>query len=135
MKTIDKKSLSLLRPLIEKELQALAEKHGIVFKVGNGSFDSSHQNGLLKLEICLVGEGGVVMTREATDFLNNAELLGMKKEWLNQEFKNIAGETYKITGLRLRGRLNVICTKLSNGGSYVFEHANIIKRMSVVTNA
>lgn len=135
LKNIDRKSLQMLRPLIEKELETLAKKHGIIIKVGNGSFDMTHLNGQLKVEISVVGEGGMVMNREATDFLNNAELLGMKKEWLNKEFTNGNGNKFKIIGLRLRARMNVVCTKIEGGGTYVFQHDAIIRKISEVTNA
>jgi hypothetical protein len=85
---IDPAFLTRLRPEMDKALAEVAARHGIVIKMGNGSYDRSGLLGGFKIELAVVQEGqsgNPTHIRAAIDWNNNAEFFGLKKEWLGTD--------------------------------------------------
>jgi|TARA_R110002051_G_scaffold11327_1_gene41354 hypothetical protein len=125
VKEIDRNLLEKVRDEISHCLEPIGEKHGIELKLGRCSYSSG--NFTMKLEGSLVGDDGVVLTKEAEDFKKYAHWHGLEPEDLGKTFVQ-AHVVYTITGLKTRARKYPITAKASNGGSYKFA-ADSVKRL------
>lgn len=96
MKTLDKTAVITLRNEIEAALQAVAFKHKIVIKAGNGQFSGT--NATLKLEIAVIDDSGAIVTKEAVAFKQLAVRYGFKPEDLGREFV-VRGRKFVLVGI------------------------------------
>ena len=80
--SFDRVSCRILSKDIEEALQAAASKHGIVAKIGRGTFTGGHFT--LKVEFSTVGQDGTVNSKEAEDFKSYATLYDLKPEDLGK---------------------------------------------------
>ena len=132
---IDRKALQYLRGVIDSALDELSNEQGwgIKLQLGNGSYSGS--NGHFKLNISAIDESGTVVTEEAEDFKQYAELYGLKPEWLGESFtyssvrQGGTPETYKIIGLKARARKRQILTEDGNGKRVVWPANNVLELM------
>ena len=76
VKEIDRNLLEKVRDEISHCLEPIGEKHGIELKLGRCSYSSG--NFTMKLEGSLVGDDGVVLTKEAEDFKKYAHWHGLE---------------------------------------------------------
>jgi hypothetical protein len=114
----DPNACRLLRAELEAALKIVADKHGISIKTGKMTY--SDTNVKVSLEVATVSEGGEVNTREKKDFLQFAEIYGLKPTDLGRNFKS-QGELYQITGLNTKKQKFAIQAKrLRDGHSYGF---------------
>lgn len=98
IKQIDRTNLKLLREQINQALVQVGNRHGIKLTAGNASF--SDFNAAFKLEVQTIQDGNVI-SKDAQTFLDYAQLLGLSKDMLNQEFETM-GRVYKLTGYKPR---------------------------------
>jgi len=118
IKTFDRTNLQALRGELNAAVSAIAERHGIAIQCGRCGF--SPENATLKLELSVKTPEGAVVSRERKDYTDFAEVYGLDPAWLDKTFVT-GGETYKITGLRPKGRKRpVLCQQLANGKTFVF---------------
>jgi hypothetical protein len=111
MKTLDKATVIALRAEIESALAAVATKHGIAIKAGNGNYSGT--NATLKLEISVVDASGTTITKEAAAFKQLAILYGFTPEHLGRTF-TIRGKSFNLAGIdRKSYKYPVLAT---NGG-------------------
>ncbi len=97
-------------------LEVVADTHGIVLKLGSGTFTPGHAT--FKLEISTVGESGEVNTKEADDFKRCAHLYGLKPEHLGQTFFQ-GGREFVVVGCKPRSSSYPILAKNAiNGKTY-----------------
>ena len=111
--SFDRNTVKNLRNDIDKALATLSKKYGIEISAGNASFTSS--NVTYKVQAAVKASGGIVMTKEASDFnlYANINLPGFK---LGQTI-SLQGKEYTIAGWKVRAQRNpVIVTR--NGKSY-----------------
>jgi len=101
VKEIDKILLQKVRDEISHCLEPLGEKHGIELKLGSCNY--SFDNFTMKLEGSLVGDDGVVLTKEAVDFKKYAHWHGLVPEDLGKSFVH-TNVVYTITGLKTRAK-------------------------------
>ncbi len=73
----------------------------------------------LKVEVAKKGDGGIVESRIARDFKNNAGLYGLEPDDLGKTFEQ-NGETFTIKGLKTRNRKFPIIAENNKGQSYKF---------------
>ena len=125
---IDRDTCRLLASEIEAAVQAVATKHGVQIKAKGGSFtDTSYT---MKLEVAVLGDGGVAVTQERTSFLRLAGLYGMKPEWIDQSFVH-GRDKFIIVGLNTRkSKRPVLCKSTANGKTYIFEATTVARLMN-----
>jgi hypothetical protein len=112
MDKFDRTNCRLLAEEIERALQPVAEKHGIVIRSGRGSF--SPTNYTLKVE-CSVRLNGETVTREAEAFKRYAEHYGLKPEDLGKIISH-GGRQFRIVGLKPNSRrFPVLAERLPDG--------------------
>ena len=113
--SFDRPTVKALRVDLDSALAKVAKQYGIEISTGNISF--SGDNCSIKVKAAVIGDGGMVMTKEATDFARYAkfELPGVS---LGDTFMN-AGTTYTITGWKSRSRKSpVTAISSANGETY-----------------
>jgi hypothetical protein len=109
MNEFDKTNCRLLAEEIERALEPVAERHGIVIQRGRGSF--SPTNYTLKVE-CSVRLHGETVTREAEAFKRYAEHYGFKPEDLGKIISH-GGRQFRIIGLKpLSRRFPILAERL-----------------------
>ena len=97
LKQFDSATLKMLRNDLDSALKVVADKYGIGVKAGNATY--SPENATFKVELAVKNEGGMAVTKEATEYKRMANFMGLKAEWLNQEFL-FRGEKYLVVGLK-----------------------------------
>ena len=122
VKEINRNLIEKVRDDIRPFLEPIGEKHGINLELGRCSYSSG--NFTLKLEGSLVGDDGVVLTKEAEDFKKYAHWHGLVPEDLGKSFQS-QGVVYTITGLKTRAKKYPITAQASNGGSYKFAAGSV----------
>lgn len=116
---ITKQTLIALRPEIDAALAEIAKKHGISLKIGAGLYDVSGLTGTFKLEIAVLTEGGIALSKEAAHLLTNFKTLGLTEDHLKQVFR-LGGESYTLHGYISRAREKPYSiTRLSDGKNYI----------------
>jgi len=121
----DRDSVKLTRQRLEETLKGFGEEFGCQVRVGNASFDRDGAYCTFKLELAVVGEGGVVQTKEMSDFRQLAVLYGLKPEDLGAEF-TARGETYRIVGANPKsGKYPIIGERVKDGKAFKFSDAAV----------
>ena len=114
----DRPTIKALRTPIEDALKDLATKHGIVIKVGNGSYTEATVT--FKLELATIDKTGTVQSKEAQDFKMYALLFGLKTENLGQSFLDYSGEKFTVIGAKPRSTKFPILVEDSKGKRFKF---------------
>lgn len=122
VKDIDRNLIEKVRDDIRPFLEPIGEKHGINLELGRCSYSSG--NFTLKLEGSLVGDDGVVLTKEAEDFKKYAHWHGLVPEDLGKTFVH-THVVYTITGLKTRAKKYPITARASNGKEYKFAAGSV----------
>jgi len=99
---------------LEAALKQVAEKYGLEVKLGSTRFTGD--NFTTKVQVATVAEGGITMSKEATDFNRYKTILGINMD-LGQEFQR-SGKTFTIVGLKPRSKKYPILAKCSDGKTY-----------------
>jgi len=123
---INREKMQSLRTAIERELEELGRKHGVQFKVGNGSYDQNGSFGHFKLEIANVNDQGEVTDQFAENFKRLAKSLGLLPDDLGKRFTSQSGETFKIVGLNPRAtKMPVIAENVNSGRPFKFSARSV----------
>jgi hypothetical protein len=125
---IDKTLLKVLRVEIDEALAALGTKHGLVFHAGSATYQPDGTCATYKLELAVVGDDGVVATKEAAAFRDLAGVFyGLKSEDLGRTFVS-NGKTFKLTGMSAgRVKMPIQGMDVETGKTYKFA-VELIKR-------
>ena len=119
----DRDSVKLTRQRLEAALKGFGEELGCQVHVGNASFDRDGGYCTFKLELAVVGEGGVVQTKEMSAFRQCAVLYGLKPEDLGAEFV-AQDEKYRIIGANPKsGKYPIIGARVKDGKQFKFSEA------------
>jgi len=104
VKKFDRPTVKALRNDLDQALAQVAQQYGIEISTGNISF--SGDNCSIKVTAAVIGNDGMVMSKEATDFAHYAQfkLPGVS---LGDQFR-YGGYTYTITGWKSRATKNPI---------------------------
>jgi hypothetical protein len=108
IKQMDRRTVQLLSDAITQALQPLAAQYGV--KIDRGSASYNDQNFTLKVSVAVIGEGGVAVSKEVTDFKRYAEFKGMKADDLGKTV-SLMGKPYTIAGYLVRSTRNPILVK------------------------
>ena len=117
VKEIDRNLIEKIRDEISHFLEPIGEKHGINLELGRCGYSSG--NFTMKLEGSLVGDDGVVLTKEAEDFKKYAHWHGLEPEDLGKTFVH-TNVVHTITGLRTRAKKYPITVVDAKGGEFNF---------------
>jgi len=112
--SFNRQNIRQINSELEAALKQVAEKYGLEVKLGNTRFTGD--NFSTKVQVATVGEGGITMSKEATDFNRYKTILGINME-LGQEFQR-SGKTFTIVGLKPRSKKYPILAKCSDGKTY-----------------
>lgn len=123
MKKIDKfnkPNLKTLTTAAMKEMEKVAEKYGLAVKKGGGTFDAD--NFTMKIEFSIIGEDGVIKTKEAKAFEECADWWGLEPRDLYKTFKSPRdGKIFKIIGASPRSpKFPIIVQDMKTGGQFKF---------------
>ena len=111
----NKANLQSLRTEIDNALKALENQFGIKLHAGNASFSGNEVT--FKLKGNTIGEGGTVITREATNWNRHRGLHGMDHLSVGDQI-TIQGKSYTLTGYNTRARKAPVEFKDSRGNGY-----------------
>lgn len=117
---MDKKAYNAFCKDVTDALEAVAKKHGVTFKLGNGRYDPSGCSLKTSLEIATVGDDGAVVDQYAIDYKRYAEMVGLKVEWLGKVFTDFTGKKYTITGYNSRRSAKPVFAKGEDGKTYAW---------------
>ena len=112
--SFNRKNIRQINNELEAALKQVAEKYGLEVKLGNTRFTGD--NFSTKVQVATVGQDGIAMSKEATDFNRWKTALGINMD-LGQEFQR-NGKTYTIVGLKPRSKKYPILAKCSDGKTY-----------------
>lgn len=112
--SFNRKNIRQINNELEAALKQVAEKYGLEVKLGNTRFTGD--NFSTKVQVATVGQDGIAMSKEATDFNRYKTILGINMD-LGQEFER-SGKTYTIVGLKPRSKKYPILAKCSDGKTY-----------------
>lgn len=110
---------------VQQALAAVAEKHGVAFKLGRGTFDGLTFN--LKVEFTAQRADGA--TRESEDFKRYADMYGFEADDLGKVV-TINRKDYRIVGLLTkRTKYNVLVEPVTGGKAVLFPHDAVLRCM------
>mgnify|MGYP005996363937 FL=1 len=111
----NKANLQVLRTEIDNALKAVENQFGIKLHAGNASFSGNEVT--FKLKGNTIGEGGTVITREATNWDRYKGLNGMSHLSVGDQI-TIQGKSYTLTGYNTRAKKAPVEFKDSLGRCY-----------------
>lgn len=124
---MDKAKASQIRTAITGVFAAVEQKFGVKATVMGGNFSTTDCT--YKVQFAEVASNGTVQTREAQEFVRNAELFGLKPDDLGTEFSS-AGRRFKITGLSTRSRrFPILGQQTDTGKTFKFPAATVCKAL------
>ena len=106
----DKQTVKNLRKQFEEDLQQLGEKYGLKLTVGNASYQDSSVD--FKVNLAIIREDGVVMTKEREDFQTYAHWYNLQPSDLDRTV-TLAEGSFKLIGLLPRRKLPVLMESVS----------------------
>ena len=132
MKTIDKNFLKSIRTEINAALILVAAKHGVTLAAGNCRFTPT--TATFKLELAMLGDGGVVVDKYAEAFKASAPLYGLEASDIGKTFTT-GGKTYTLTGLDQTSRRFPIVGKSADGRTFKFTNEVVLWAFSKPVNS
>lgn len=120
IKSIDRDACRLIREKLDPQLVQLGKDLGINIRVTGGTFGPS--NVTFKVEAAVISDGGLVMTKEASDFQKYARQYDLDPNMLNTTFVQ-QDRIYKIIGLKARARTHPI---LAETGGKVYKFGALV---------
>ena len=111
----NKANLQSLRTEIDNALKAVENQFGIKLHAGNASFSGNEVT--FKLKGNTIGEGGTVITKEATNWDRYKVFNGMNHLSVGDQI-TIQGKSYTLTGYNTRARKAPVEFKDSRGNGY-----------------
>lgn len=121
---IDRSTIRIIEERVAAALTSVADDLGVVIKPRGGSFMATSYT--MKLEVSLVDDGGMALSREAEDFKVIATLRGLQPTDLGRTFNDSRGNEHKIVGWRMRAATKPVLT--SCGGKEYCWPLESIKR-------
>ena len=113
--TIDRQTLQkAIRPALNEKLAELSAELGVQITAAGASYSPDGQNGSIKLELAMISESGVVVTRERRDYEQYHAMYGLPEDGLDKEI-DVFGEKLKIAGLRMKARKNNVLLDTCDG--------------------
>jgi len=126
---MDRPLVAALTRHAEEALESFVRNVGLDVNVRRATY--SDVNVRFEVEISTVREDGVVMNKQAEDFLQHCEEFGFAKDDLGREF-GCGGSVLRIVGLRPRAKLAVVCEQIrpSREGRIRVEAASVKRHLT-----
>lgn len=136
MQLNDKIALKKLREAIDAELRVLTTKLGLTdLRTGNISYDASGCEA--KIQVIAKAKRADGKTKEELDFIQYAEMYGMKPEWLHRTFDRRGKrgqEAVEIIGLKLtRSKFPVLVQEQAGDGKFLITIEEVQKKFGEPT--
>lgn len=122
---MDTKVLKVLREQMEKALRQI-DAPGFVFTVGRCTY--GEDNATFKVEVARKRSDGLVINRDASDFLRSAKWFGFTSDDLGKEFQ-ANGKTYKLVGLASRKSKRPVLAADLSGQKFCFQVEGVLRAM------
>ena len=129
MTTINKDLLKNLREDINTALIETANKYNVTLRAGNASYNPSLGTATFKLEVLTLSADGEKRDMPAELFLQHADFLGLKKEYLYKEI-SISGQTFTVAGYKPKARKNCILIT-RNGKTFVTDVQTVKNKLAI----
>jgi hypothetical protein len=127
MSTVTKELLQNLRVDLDKAIADVGGKHNVALRVGNASYTPSAGTATFKLEVTTLADGGKQRDIPAELFLQYADIIGLKKEYLHKEI-TLQGRKFKVSGYKPKARKNSICIFDSTTNKTFVTSVDTVKR-------
>lgn len=124
IKTFDRQACRDVRKELDLALAELGKKLGLSIKSGRGSFTPTDLT--IKVECAVIGDGGEVMNKEATEFKQYAKSYGLEPTDLGKKFP-FRHDEYTIVGLKGRSYKFPILAKRSDGKIFKFPSKDVLR--------
>jgi len=130
-KVIDRNLLTALRKDIDAALASVAKKHGVTLETGSARFAETYAT--FKLNVALVGKGGMAASKAAETFKLMASLWSMKASDLNKPVVlpwGNTGDTYDfvIVGARRKSAAAILC-KGDDGKIWCYKPSQVLEAL------
>lgn len=106
---MDEPLVNTLASHMQQELERFVQKVGLDVAVRRATF--SDINARFEVEVSTVREDGVVMNKQAEEFLRRCEDFGLMEGDLGREFRR-GNAVLRVVGLRPRAKLAVLCEQI-----------------------
>jgi|TARA_R110000751_G_scaffold156024_1_gene261503 hypothetical protein len=116
IQTFNRTNLQGLREEMNTILQSLEKKYSIKISTGNVSFLDNEAT--FKVKLNTIGDGGTVITKEATDWDRYKGLIGMAHLNIGDTIR-IQGNRYTLSGYKRRASRRPIMFKDTRGQQFV----------------
>jgi hypothetical protein len=113
--SFDKPSIKAIRVSINDAMKKVEEEYGIKISAGNASFSNNEVT--FKLKANVIGDGGVVQTREAQAWDIYASQHGLSHLAVGDTIE-LMGKSFTISGYNTRARKSPINIVDMNGRHY-----------------
>lgn len=119
---INRDFLKGIRAEIDEALKAIAEKHNVSLKTGNGGYDRDYTNGHFKLEIHQISDDGEVIPTELKD---------LRRLQPDAEGKTVIinGKSHTVVGYNVRARKNPFTIKDARGKLYCTSYEMVMSQI------
>ena len=123
IKRFEKSHLVLLRKDIQKELESIGEKYGIVLNLGSIKFDDFSFSG--KIEARIFRDAKEVEKEDRKEFEELCSIAGLKPSDYNRAFTS-NGKVYRVCGISPRARKYPVVAVNDKGRKYKFEPSVVV---------
>lgn len=129
-RSVDKTSAARTRAGLDALLDALREQ-GMAVRIGKGRYTDTQIT--FHVTIAKERSDGVVMTKEAGNFVRLANALGMSPDWLGKEFSH-GRDRYRVVGYNSSCRkFPVQGERVTDGRRYKFTVEGLRRAMVMTT--
>ena len=126
--TIDRTTLQSISAKTLAAVKPLFDELGLSVKLGGGVY--GRENGTIKLEIAVIGDGGVVQTPERKAYGQYCQLFDLQPDWLDQSFTS-QGKTFIVRGLKPNApKFPVLAEQGGTGKMFKFPADTVIRALS-----
>jgi hypothetical protein len=127
---MNRNKVRLLREALFTALRPFGLEQKISVSLGNASFSSSSVE--FKVNLNEVAADGLVLSREAVAFQEQAPRYGLMSSDLGQTFHS-RGKSFRITGLNTRAkRYPINAEDISTGKRFKFASETVVRSLAVV---
>lgn len=101
---------------VTERLEQLAAELGLAIKYKGGTFGEGSFT--MKIEACVIGENGIVHSKEREDFTRYAAMFDLDPAMLDQTIPMASGESFTITGLKPASEKFPVLARRTDGKTF-----------------
>ena len=112
----DKQMCGTLGTAVEQALQKVGEEFGVKIQRKSGTYSPTSYT--MKIEASVIGQDGIVLSREAEDFKTYCHMFNLEPSDFGKTFV-VDGTIYKIKGLSIRSsKFPILAENMLNGKTF-----------------